>query len=259
MQIVRVETDDGQVAFGQRAGERVLAIEGELFGEFRLTDRPLAVRRLLAPLEPSFVFAIGLNYRDHAAESGKAIPDAPVVFAKALTSVIGPGEPIRLPAVAQYVDYEAELAVVIGRTARNVPAERALEHVLGYTCANDVSERYWQQRLGQWVRAKSFDTFCPLGPWIETDLADPQTLRVRTILNGQVMQDSSTAEMIFPVAELIAFLSADLTLRPGTVILTGTPPGVGVARKPPVKLTAGDEVTIAIDGLGELTNPVRSA
>lgn len=259
MQIVRVQTTDNRVCLGRRDSQTIFRIEGDLFGQYRPTDERLSVRRLLAPLEPPNIFAIGLNYREHARETNKEIPSDPVVFAKATTSVIGPDEPIVLPAVSKSVDYECELAVVIGRTARDVPAEAALDYVLGYTCANDVSERYWQQRLGQWVRAKSFDTFCPLGPWIETEIADPNALRLSTRLNGQVMQDSTTADMIFSVRQLVSFLSQGLTLRPGTVILTGTPPGVGVARKPPVFMKPGDTVTVKVEGIGELTNPVRAA
>lgn len=259
MQIVRVQTDDNRVLFGRRDGQIVRRIEGDIFGQFQVSDETLRVRRLLAPLAPTNIFAIGLNYREHARETGKDIPSDPVVFAKATTSVVGPDDAIVLPAVSQKVDYECELAVVIGRAARDVSAEDALDYVLGYACANDVSERYWQARLGQWVRAKSFDTFCPLGPWIETDVADPNALRISTRLNGQVMQDSSTADMIFNVRHLVHFLSQGLTLLPGTVILTGTPPGVGVARKPPVFLKDGDTVTVSIEGIGELSNPVRAA
>ncbi len=259
MQIVRVVDGDGQTVFGRQQGERVLRIDGDPFGESSPTDEPVTVRRRLAPVAPPNIFAIGLNYRAHAAESGSAIPDAPVVFIKATTSLNDPGAPIVLPAVSQSVDYECELAIVIGRRARNVSESDALDHVLGYTCANDVSARHWQRRLGQWARAKSFDTFCPLGPWIETDIADPNALAISTRLNGQVMQEANTADMIFSVRELVSFLSRDLTLLPGTVILTGTPPGVGMARQPPVWLTPGDEVTVAIEGIGELTNPVAAA
>jgi len=256
MRMVRILNSDGDIVFGRQDGEHVLRIDGDVFGTFSVSDEPVAVRRRLAPVAPPNIFAIGLNYRAHAAESGADIPDAPVVFIKATTSLNDPGAPIVLPAVAQSVDYECELAVVIGKRARDVSEAEALDYVLGYTCANDVSARYWQRRLGQWARAKSFDTFCPLGPWIETEVADPNALAISTRLNGQLMQQASTADMIFPVRVLVSFLSRDLTLLPGTVILTGTPPGVGIARQPPVRLAAGDEVTIAIEGIGELTNPV---
>lgn len=259
MRIVRVRLADGSESYGRLQGERVLRIRGDLFTELVETAEELQPAKRLAPVAPRNIIAIGLNYREHARETGKPIPTDPVVFAKLTTSLNHPGDPILLPAVSRSVDFECELAVVIGRVTRDVSPGQALEHVFGYTCANDVSERYWQQHLGQWVRAKSFDTFCPLGPWIETAIADPNALRIRTILNGQVMQDSTTADMIFSVAELVSFLSRDLTLLPGTVILTGTPPGVGVARKPPVFLKDGDSVTVSIEGLGELTNPVRAA
>jgi len=260
MRIVRVEDASGRVVYGRHDGQRVLRIEGDpLDGGPRVTDEPVQVARLLAPVAPPSIFAIGMNYREHARETGREVPSEPVIFMKAVTSLNHPGSPIVLPAVSSKVDYEAELAVVIGRKARNVSQERALDHVLGYTCANDVSERYWQRRLGQWIRGKSFDTFCPLGPWIETQVADPNALRVCCRLNGLTMQDSTTADMIFSVAELISFLSQDLTLQPGTVILTGTPQGVGEARNPPVFLRPGDEVTVAVEGIGELSNPILAA
>lgn len=258
MQIVRAKTAAGQIAWGYRQGGLTFAIEGDVLGQYRKTDRPLEVARPLPPVDPPMVFAIGLNYREHAIETGKAVPDYPVVFAKAVTSVIAAGEPIVIPAVAQQVDYECELAVIIGRECKNVAPAEADEFILGYTCANDVSERHWQAVLGQWVRAKSFDTFCPLGPWIETDVPDPQNLALTTTVNGQVLQESTTADMIFSVAEIVSFVSQGLTLRPGTVILTGTPPGVGVARDPQVFLKPGDEVAVSIEGVGELTNPVVS-
>jgi len=234
-------------------------IDGDIFGAFTVTDEPVRARKILPPVDPPNVFAIGLNYRAHAAETGKPIPDAPVVFAKATTSVTAPGEPIVLPAAGPArVDYEVELAVVIGRTCRNLPARNAGEVILGYTVANDVSARDWQQRLGQWVRAKSFDTFCPLGPCIETTL-DAGDARLTATLNGRVVQDGRTSDLIFSVPELVAFLSADLTLRAGTVILTGTPSGVGVARDPQVFLSAGDTITCAIEGIGTLSSPVVAA
>lgn len=256
MRIVRVREPDGRISFGQQTVNQVLRIQGDLFGLYHVTDEPLPVGQVLSPVEPPNIVAIGLNYRQHAIETGAEIPTDPVVFAKFTTSLNHPGAPIVLPAGATTVDYECELAVIIGRTAKNVPEEHALDYVLGYTCANDVSERTWQKRLGQWVRAKSFDTFCPLGPWIETDIPDPNALRLSTRVNGQLVQDSTTADMIFSVPKIVSYLSRDMTLLPGTVILTGTPPGVGVARKPPLFLKAGDEVTVAVEGIGELTNPV---
>jgi 2-keto-4-pentenoate hydratase/2-oxohepta-3-ene-1,7-dioic acid hydratase in catechol pathway len=192
------------------------------------------------------------------------VPDAPVVFMKPTTALNHPGDPIRIPACCTSgpeVDYECELAVVLGRETRNVKEADALRSVYGYTCANDVSARRWQRNNGtQWVRGKSFDTFCPLGPVLVTaeEIPDPQTLTIKTILNGQVMQSHTTADMIFPVAKLISFLSQDTTLLPGTVILTGTPQGVGFARKPPVFLKPGDEVVIEIERIGRLVNPVAA-
>lgn len=218
--------------------------------------------RLHAPVaRPQKVICIGLNYEDHAAETGAAIPEKPIVFAKYANSIIGPGESIRIPPITQQPDYEAELAVVIGRTARNVPESEALEHVFGYTNANDVSARDIQLgEGGQWTRGKAIDTFCPLGPYLVTrdEVPDPQNLSVRCVLNGEVVQDGHTSKMIFSVAELVAFLSTGMTLVPGDVIITGTPPGVGMARDPQLWLKEGDEVTIEIEGLGALTNPVES-
>ena len=221
--------------------------------------RPLSEVRLLAPVPtPSKVVAVGLNYMDHCREQGHAPPKSPVLFAKFPTAIIGPGEPIRWdPSLTSQVDYEVELAVVIGRRARRVAAANALQHVAGYTICNDVSARDLQFGDGQWVRAKSLDTFCPLGPYLATrdEIPDPQNLHLRTTVNGEVRQDSSTAEMIFGVAELIEFISRAFTLLPGDVIITGTPHGVGVFRDPPTFLRDGDVVTVEIEGLGQLANP----
>jgi 2-keto-4-pentenoate hydratase/2-oxohepta-3-ene-1,7-dioic acid hydratase in catechol pathway len=209
---------------------------------------------------PGKIVCVGLNYRDHAEESGMEPPPRPLVFAKWPSSLVGPGEAIVLPEQAQEVDYEAELGVVIGKRAHKVSVEDALDHVAGYFCANEVSARDVQFADGQWTRGKSFDTFGPVGPVVPADqIADPQNLRIRCILNGEVVQDSSTANMIFTIAEVIAFVSDGITLEEGDLILTGTPAGVGFGRKPPVYLEDGDEVTIEIEGVGSLTNPVRSA
>ena len=207
---------------------------------------------------PGKVICIGLNYKDHAAESNMAVPKSPVTFSKYVTSVTGPGRPIALPAVSSQVDYEAELAVVIGRRAKHVPIERAWDYVLGYTNLNDVSARDFQFADGQWQRGKSCDTFAPMGPAIVTpdEVGDPHALRIRLRLNGETMQDSSTGQLIFGIDHLIAFLSQTVTLEPGDVIATGTPPGVGFARKPPVFLKAGDVVEVEVEGLGVLSNPV---
>ena len=261
MKVIRFEDRNGTIHLGEPVDARTArVIQGDLFGSFRVTDQAVEVRRLLAPVEPVNIIAIGLNYRRHAEEGGKKIPDHPLVFAKLTTSVIGPGDPIVLPEDApDEVDYEAELAVVIGRTAHKVTESDALSHVLGYTCVNDVSARDCQARRDQqWTRAKSFDTFCPLGPCLVIDRAmDPNALPIRSKLNGKVMQNSNTADMIFSVPVLISYLSQHFTLRPGTVIATGTPEGVGCARKPPVFLRDGDTIAVEVEGIGELVNPVR--
>jgi 2-keto-4-pentenoate hydratase/2-oxohepta-3-ene-1,7-dioic acid hydratase in catechol pathway len=209
---------------------------------------------------PGKIICIGLNYRDHAAESNMPVPSSPVTFSKYVTSVTGPDRPIVLPRSSQQVDYEAEMAIVIGRRAKHVPVERAFDHVLGYTNFNDVSARDFQFADGQWQRGKACDTFAPMGPFIlMRDLAgDPHALRVRLRLNGQTMQDSSTAQLIFGVDRIVSFLSQTVTLEPGDVIATGTPPGVGFARKPPVFLKAGDVVEVEVEGLGVLSNPVAA-
>ncbi|HZR91694.1 MAG TPA: fumarylacetoacetate hydrolase family protein [Gaiellaceae bacterium] len=216
----------------------------------------------MLPIErPQKIICIGLNYKDHAEEQGVPLPERPLLFAKWPNTLIGPGEPIRLPPVSHEVDYEAELGVVIGERVKGVSRENALEAVRGYLCANDVSGRDVQFSDKQWVRGKSFDTFCPIGPELvpASDVPDPQALGIRAILNGEVMQDSSTANMVFGVAEIIAFVSQAITLEPGDLILTGTPAGVGIFRDPKVLLQPGDEVTIEIDGLGRLTNPVQAS
>jgi 2-keto-4-pentenoate hydratase/2-oxohepta-3-ene-1,7-dioic acid hydratase in catechol pathway len=209
---------------------------------------------------PGKIICVGLNYRDHAAESNAPAPTRPLLFAKWETALIGPGAEIVLPAVSGEVDYEAELGVVIGRRARGASVEDALDHVAGYLCVNDVSARDVQMGDGQWTRGKSFDTFCPIGPrLVPADGIDPQALGIRCLLNGEPLQDSTTAEMIFSVAEVISFASEAITLEPGDLIATGTPAGVGFARTPPIFLRDGDEVTVEIDGIGSLTNPVRAA
>ena len=262
MRIVRFQTG-GHVHLGNEHGDgRVTLLEGDLFGDLRDSGEPARVEKRLTPLEPRDILCIGLNYRRHAEEGKQAIPTHPVLFMKNSGTVQNPGDPILLPRrlESREVDYECELAVVIGKECRNVPRGRALDHVLGYTCANDVSARDWQRQGGggQWCRGKSFATFCPLGPALVTrdEIPDPNALRIRTILNGRTMQDWSTDDMIFDVPTLVEFLSASTVLRPGTVILTGTPHGVGFAQVPPVFLRAGDTVSIEIDGIGTLTNPV---
>jgi len=264
MRIIRFVDESGEVRFGEEAADGTAALlSGTSLLDLRPNGRRAKVARLVAPLEPAAILCIGLNYRKHAEEGGHPIPDEPVLFMKNPAALHHPKAPIVIPRSCLdplQVDYECELAVVIGRAARNVRPDEALDYVLGYTAANDVSARTWQKQGGggQWVRGKSFDTFCPLGPAIVTadELRDPQRLEISTRLNGQLMQQANTSDMIFPVAELISRLSCGMTLLPGTVILTGTPSGVGVARNPPVFLKPGDVVEVAIDHIGTLTNPV---
>lgn len=224
---------------------------------------PIAISEavVLAPLtSPSKIMAIGLNYADHARESGAAVPTAPLLFSKFASSIVGPGVAVEYRTEdSEQVDYEAELAVVVGRAGRDISEAAALDHVLGYTCANDVSARDAQFADNQWVRGKSFDTFCPLGPAIVTrdEIDDVQALAVRCRVNGVILQDGTTADMIFGVTELVAYLSRFFTLEAGDVILTGTPYGVGFARNPPVFLLDGDTVEVDIEGVGVLSNPVR--
>jgi 2-keto-4-pentenoate hydratase/2-oxohepta-3-ene-1,7-dioic acid hydratase in catechol pathway len=211
------------------------------------------------PIErPGKIVCVGLNYRDHAEEQGVALPEAPLLFAKWQNTLIEPGEPIVIPPIVTKCDYEAELGVVIGATVRNASAENALEAVAGYICVNDVSARDLQFGDGQWTRGKSPDTFCPVGPRLvpRDEVPDPQALSIRAILNGTTMQDSTTANMVFGVAEVIAYITRTITLEPGDLIATGTPAGVGAFRDPPVFMQPGDEITIEIEGLGSLTNPV---
>jgi 2-keto-4-pentenoate hydratase/2-oxohepta-3-ene-1,7-dioic acid hydratase in catechol pathway len=232
------------------------------WGAWRQTEAPAPAHRILAPVAPPVIFAIGVNYRDHAFETGAAPPQHPVVFMKSPVTVQDPGRAIVLPRYlrSEQVDYEAELAVVIGRPCKNATVETALDYVAGFCCANDVSARDWQRTWGggQFCRGKTFDTFCPLGPWLVTPEELPATLDwgIRSRVNGEVRQDARTGQMLFSVPRLIAFLSGSTTLPARTVILTGTPSGVGMARKPQTWLKAGDEVEVEIEGLGVLRNPV---
>jgi 2-keto-4-pentenoate hydratase/2-oxohepta-3-ene-1,7-dioic acid hydratase in catechol pathway len=214
------------------------------------------------PIErPGKIICVGLNYRDHAEEQGVPLPEAPLLFAKWQNTLIGPGEPIVIPPAVTKCDYEAELGVVIGSRVKDVSAENALEAVVGYICVNDVSARNLQFADGQWTRGKSPDTFCPVGPALvpRDQIADPQDLAIRAVLNGEVRQESTTANMVFGVADLIAYITRVITLEPGDLIATGTPAGVGAFRKPPAFMQPGDEITIEIEGLGSLTNPVAAA
>ena len=219
--------------------------------------------RLLSPVpDARKIVCLGLNYRDHAIETGAKIPEEPILFSKYPSSLIGHGAPILLPKVSQEVDFEAELVIVVGLPGRDIPADRALEHVAGYAVGHDVSARDWQLRKpgGQWMAGKTFDTFAPVGPYLVTadEVPDPHALGIRLRLNGRLMQDSNTDQLIFRVPEVIAYLSQIFTLQAGDLIFTGTPPGVGMARKPPVWLKGGDVVEVEIDGLGTLRNPVEA-
>ena len=247
---------EGEVAFAAvetAEGEPQLAeLAGHPFGPLAFTGRrlPLTEVKLLAPVLPSKVVAIGRNYAEHATEMGGDVPEQPLLFLKPSTAVVGPGDTIAYPRSSTRVDFEGELAVVIGRMCRDVPEERAAEVVLGYTCANDVTARDQQKSDGQWSRAKGYDTFCPLGPWIETEV-DVADRRVTTTLNGVTKQDGRTSQIVHKVPSLIAHITSCMTLLPGDVILTGTPAGVG-------PMDVGDEVSVEIEGIGRLTNTVVS-
>jgi 2-keto-4-pentenoate hydratase/2-oxohepta-3-ene-1,7-dioic acid hydratase in catechol pathway len=262
MKIIRHLTPSGPAYAALQPDGSAHEITGDIFGSHQVSDKAVKPGKLLAPVVPPNILAIGLNYRKHAEEGGKGVPERPMLFIKSTNSLQNPGDPIELPRklASHEVDYECELAVVIGKTCKNATKANALDFVLGYTAANDVSARDWQMRLngGQFCQGKSFDTFCPMGPVLVTkdEIPDPNKLRIKTVLNGQTMQDWSTDDMVFDVPTLIEFLSGSKTLLPGTVILTGTPHGVGYARKPPVFLKAGDTITIEIEKIGALTNPV---
>ncbi|MDP2299089.1 MAG: fumarylacetoacetate hydrolase family protein [Coriobacteriia bacterium] len=248
MRVVRVFQDE-DVRYGLADESSVTLISDEPFAAWEpegVVSLPHA--QLLAPVVPTKVVCAGINYREHAREMGHAIPDEPVIFLKPPTSVIGHGAEIRIPPGLESVDYEAELAVVLGRrTHRASPAEVSA-HVLGYLCANDVTSRVLQRKDGQWTRAKGFDTFCPLGPWVETDI-DPRDVRIQSLVNGEIRQDARTSDMIFDPFELVSFVSHVMTLLPGDVVLTGTPAGIGA-------VVAGDVVEVRIEGIGSLINRV---
>jgi 2-keto-4-pentenoate hydratase/2-oxohepta-3-ene-1,7-dioic acid hydratase in catechol pathway len=249
MRIVRYSHDD-QLSFGVLEGETIAAITPHPFAPFEYSGERLAPDevRLLAPVLPTKVVAVGKNYADHAKEMGDDVPEEPIIFLKPSTSVVGPDDPIIYPAGVDRVDFEGELAVIVGKMARRLDEANALQVVLGFTCANDVTARNLQASDGQWTRAKGFDTFCPLGPWIETDL-DSSDLAVRTLVNDEQRQSSRTSMLVISVARLLAFISGVMTLLPGDVILTGTPAGIGA-------LSPGDRVEVEIEGIGVLTNRV---
>jgi 2-keto-4-pentenoate hydratase/2-oxohepta-3-ene-1,7-dioic acid hydratase in catechol pathway len=262
MRIVRF-LSEGKPVVGEMIDEQeARVLKGDFAGGFEPTRHVATIDKLLAPLVPTDILCIGINYREHAAESGSPIPQNPVLFIKASNSLNNPFDPIPIPKRSSMIDYEGELAVVIGRDAKHVSRERALDYVFGYTIANDVSARDWQREKalggGQFARGKSFDGTCPLGPWIVTrdEIPNPNALKLKTMLNGQVMQDHTTSDMIFDVPALIESLSSTMTLRSGAVLLTGTPQGVGFARTPPVWMKAGDRVVVEIEKIGRLENPV---
>lgn len=250
MKIVRIKADD-DIVYGVADSEGVMVYAGSPFvaWEPRETVVPWQKVTLLAPVLPTKVLCVGRNYDDHAEERGGAVPDEPMIFMKPATSVIGSGAPVVHPAISSEVHHEAELAAVISRPARNVRAEEASQYIIGYTAANDVTARDLQDRDGQWTRAKGFDTFCPLGPAIETELDPLERLAVICKVNGQVRQAGFTSDMVFGVGEIIEFITAFTTLLPGDVVLTGTPSGVG-------RVEPGDVMEVEVDGVGTLTNPV---
>lgn len=223
-------------------------------------SRPLDAVRLRAPFRPRRIIAVGLNYRTHGEETNLALTPVPSIFPKFAESVVGPGEPIVLPRLAREIDYEAELAFVVGRAGRHIPPDRAMEHVAGYACLNDVSARDYQFATSQWMAGKVFDSFCPFGPWLVTrdEIADPHRLAIRCWVGGELMQDGRTADMIFPIPRLIEYLSGIFTLLPGDVVATGTPPGVGLGREPKRWLGPGESVRVEVAGVGTLENPCRA-
>ena len=263
MKLIRYQDSQGAVHYGaEQSDGSAKRIDGDIYGEYSVTAETADVAKLLAPVAATQILCIGLNYRHHAEETGAKMPERPILFVKGVNTLQNPGDPIEIPTKfpSTEVDYECELAVVIGKPCKNVSREEALNYVLGYTCCNDVSARDWQIAWGggQWCRGKFFDTFAPLGPCLVTpdEIPNPNALKIATILNGERVQDWNTNDMIFDVATLIEFLSGSTTLVPGTVILTGTPHGVGMAAKPPRWLKDGDVVSIEIEGIGTLTNPV---
>ena len=265
MKVIRFLAQSGEKLYGvfdPEIPDEARIIAGDIFGDIEVTKRVERIDKFLPPVSPPNIIALGLNYGKHADETGIKRPEIPVMFLKATSSLIGHGTPILLPSAGPTeVDYEAELAVIIGKEAKNISRDDAGEYVLGYTCANDVSARDWQihKQKKQWARGKSFDTFCPIGPYLVTkdEVVNANCLRVCSILNGEIMQDSDTSDMFFDIPAIISNLSCSMTLLPGTLILTGTPGGVGFTRNPPVFLQDGDIITVFIENIGELTNSVK--
>ena len=253
MRIVRYQVKNGSPCYGWIYEDHVGEIEGDIYSEYRRLEAktPLAQVRLLAPTQPGKIICVGRNYAEHARELGNDVPKVPLIFLKPPSSVINPGDAILLPPQSQQVEHEGELVAVIGKRGRNITAEQSRDHILGYTIGNDVTARDLQKSDGQWTRSKGFDTFCPLGPWIDTDFDIADAL-VTCKVSGQPRQMASTRDMVFNVSMLIAFVSSIMTLEPGDILFTGTPAGVGMLRD-------GDEVVVEIEGLGSLSNPVRKA
>lgn len=253
MRIVRYQRSTESPRYGWILDDKIGEIEGDIFGAYRRLDAnlPLEEVRLLAPMIPSKIICVGRNYVEHAKEHGAEVPKIPLIFLKPPSAILNPGEAIVLPPQSQQVEHEAELVVVIGRRGRNILAEEAKNYILGYTVGNDVTARDLQRSDGQWTRAKGFDTFCPFGPWVDTEF-DASDAMITCRVNGQLRQMASTREMVFSVPNLIAFISSVMTLEPGDLIFTGTPAGVG-------PLNAGDVVEVSIEGLGTLRNPVVKA
>ncbi len=264
MKFIRFLSRDKKISFGlynEKTPDKAALIAGDIFGNYRITGEEAQIVKLLAPVVPVNILALGVNYKKHGDETGMSYPDQPVLFLKATSSITGHEDPLILPAAGpDCVDYEAELAVVIGRKAKNILPAEAENYILGYTCANDASARDWQfdKQKGQWARGKSFDTFCPLGPWIVTkdEIVDPNNLKISAILNGEIVQSSNTSQMIFNVREIVSNLSKSMALLPGTIILTGTPEGIGFSRRPPLYLQEGDIISVEIEKIGTLTNKV---
>lgn len=251
MRIVRYQTKTEAPCFGWVFEDKIGPIDGDIFSEFRRLEAtiPLAQVRLLAPIQPSKIICVGRNYIEHAKEHGAEVPKIPLIFMKPPSSILNPGEKVLLPPQSKQVEHEAELVVVIGKRGKAISAEDAKNYILGYTIGNDVTARDLQQTDGQWTRAKGFDTFCPFGPWMDTDF-DPSDALITCRVNGQMRQMASTRDMVFSVGTLIAFISSVMTLEPGDIIFTGTPAGVG-------PLLDGDEVEVEIERLGKLVNPVK--
>ena len=253
MKFIRFQYNNQSPQRGWILDERVGPVHGDIFGEFQRGEAtiPVASVQLLAPLRPGKIICVGRNYAAHAEEHGEEVPKIPLLFFKPPSAVIGPGQPVILPVQSQQVEHEAELAVVIGRRGRFISTEDAVDYIFGYTIANDVTARDLQRSDSLWTRAKGFDTFCPLGPWIETDF-DPADALITCRVNGEMRQMASSRDMVFTVRQLIAYTSSIMTLEPGDILLTGTPAGVG-------PLLPGDEVEVQIEGIGVLKNPVQSS